>query len=120
MIAGILGAAISGVNLNSQRVSAAAKNIANVSTPGYQPEKVEATSVVTGQSPANAYQPGGVQSVTRTALVDVNGVVGMQPSATDLGTEFANMIMAEKAYSASLKAMSVAEDMTENLFDVVG
>lgn len=115
MIAGLLGAAISGVNLNSQRVSVAANNIANVSTPGYQPETVTATSVVSAGA-----SPGGVQSVTRSALVDLQGVLATQPSNTDIATEFTNLILAEHAYSASLKSISVAEDMSARLLDVIG
>ena len=111
MLAGMLGSIISGLNYNSQRVSSAADNISNVSTADYRAVEIKSSSLVSEQVPTNLYSPGGVQAVAQ--LVDVQGL--SEFSTTDIGTEFANLILARNAYSASLKALSTAEEMSETL-----
>lgn len=44
----------------------------------------------------------------------------LELSTTDLGTEFANMIVAEHAYRASLQTLSAAQDMSRALLDLKG
>ena len=112
MLAGMLGSIVSGLNYNSQRVSASADNISNVSTAGYKATEVKSTSLVTGQTSINTYSAGGVQAVS-FQLINVQGVAEF--STTDMGTEFANLILSHNAYSASLKALSTAEEMSETL-----
>jgi len=82
VISGILGAAVSGLNVNAQRVGAIADNIVNVSTTGYKRTELHGKTVATRQS-TTAYAPGGVQAVPRS-LNDVQGLLSARTSNTDL------------------------------------
>lgn len=107
MLAGMLGSLISGLNHNAQRVNAAASNIVNVSTPGYR-------SVAVGE--VNSSPSAKPQTVV-TSLLAVEGAPEF--SNVDIGAEFANLILAENAYGATLKAMSTVEEMSKTLIDTV-
>lgn len=82
MVSGILSAAVSGLNVNAQRIGAAADNIANSSTNGYKRTDIHSRTVSTVQS-ATAYAPGGVQAISRQ-LSDVQGLLASTTSSTDL------------------------------------
>ncbi|TCS64059.1 flagellar hook-basal body complex protein [Varunaivibrio sulfuroxidans] len=82
MISNIFSSAVSGLQLNAQRVGAAADNIANANTAGYKAVRLEAKTVTTRQSPT-AYAPGGVQSAPRTQA-SIQGLLQATPDATDL------------------------------------
>ena len=110
MLAGLLSTAVSGLNVNSRRINAAANNIVNVSSDDYKRSEINSSTVVSGQTTTNFYAVGGVQAVPRQ-LTDDQG--------TDIGSEFATLVLSRNAYSASLKALSAAEDMSATLFDAV-
>ena len=116
MLSGILSSAISGLSVNAQRVAAAADNVANVSTHGYKRVDVQSKTLAIQQTSTTSYAPGGVLAMPRQLSIVQNGQVG--PSTTDLGTEFATIILARTSYSASLKVVSAAEDMARALLDV--
>lgn len=82
MISNIFSSAVSGLQLNAQRVGAAADNIANANTVGYKAVHLEAKTVTTKQS-LTAYAPGGVQSAPRTQA-SIQGLLQATPGATDL------------------------------------
>lgn len=44
----------------------------------------------------------------------------LERSTTDYGTEFASVIVAQSAYSASLKVVTTADDLTQDLLNVKG
>jgi len=118
MLGGVLSSAISGVNLNSQRVSAAADNIANVHTPNYRPVSIQAKTLSVNQTSNTLYTPGGVLgSVSRGDSLPTSDF-GTYGASVDIGTEFANLITAKSAYNASLKLISTGEFMSKALMDV--
>lgn len=110
MISNILSSAVSGLAVNVSRVNAAAENIVNVSTDGYQPTQIETQSLSTG----------GAQIVSRPLNVaQIDQIDQSAPSGTDLGQEFSNLILAESAYSASLQAVKTAENLSRSLLDTL-
>ncbi|MBL4613563.1 MAG: flagellar hook-basal body complex protein [Magnetovibrio sp.] len=82
MISGILGAAVSGLNVNAQRIGAAADNIANANTTGYKRTSIQNRSFSTAQN-STGYAPGGVLAIARQ-LSDVQGLLAPSASSTDL------------------------------------
>ena len=116
MLSGILSSAMSGLNVNAQRVAAAADNVANVSTQGYKRVDVQSKTIATQQTSRTSYAAGGVVAMPRQLSNVQSGA--LDPSTTDLGTEFATTILARTSYSASLKVISTAEDMARTLMDV--
>ena len=77
-----LNASVSGLNVNSSRLSAIADNIANSGTNGYKRAAVEFASVVTGQT-TGRYDAGGVRS-TSLREVDVRGSLITTSNSTDI------------------------------------
>ena len=112
MVANILSTAVSGLALNSQRVSAAADNIANLNTKGYERVDVRSTSVSTEQTSATTYAAGGVQGVVSRGG-NVSGLLGV-----DLTQEVVTLIQAETAYGANLKVIQAADEMSKELLKV--
>lgn len=117
MLSGILSSAISGLNLNSQRVSASADNISNANTPDYKRVEIQAKTLTVDQTSGTSYSPGGVIATSRQ-LSDVGASIGAINNSTDVGTEFVNLIQAESAYAANLKVVQAGEDMAKQLLDV--
>ncbi len=77
-----LNAGVSGLAVNSSRLSALADNIANSSTYGYKRANVDFASVVTGQAQGK-YDAGGVRS-TSFREVDDRGALVTTTNSTDL------------------------------------
>ena len=67
----------------------------------------ERTGAATPHTPGT----GGAGSIFSSVL---------ETSTTDLGTEFTNMIVTQRAYSANTRAISTADEMLEDLIRVVG
>jgi flagellar hook protein FlgE len=117
MLSGILSSAISGLNVNSQRASAAADNIANVSTANYKRTEIQGKTISVDQTSSTHYSAGGVLATSRQ-LSDVGAGDGAVNNGVDLGTEFVNLIHAESAYKANAKVMQAGQDMAKALLDV--
>ena len=110
--------AASGMQAASARVEAAASNIVNMDSSGYQPVSV-------AQSPA---PDGGVsaslQPVTPATLLAYNpaspyaNVQGMvaKPNV-DMATEIVNMKLARHSFQASIQAYKAASQMFKTLLD---
>lgn len=108
--------AASGMQAASARLEAAASNIVNSSSSGYQPVSV-------AQSPA----PGGgvstsLQPVTPAALIAYDpaspyaNLQGDQPNV-DMATEIVNMKIASHDFRASLLAYKTSSQMFDTLLD---
>lgn len=104
MIDSLLNTAISGLKTASKRAEVAANNIVNVSTDGFDADRVQQSSIVTDSTPAGG---SGVQAQI---------IAGSQP--TDLASEIVNLIEAEVAYKASAATLRTAEDLAEELVDI--
>lgn len=126
---GAISIALSGLTAAAKRADAAASNIANVQSTGaiggggpapYTPVDVKQTAQSPGQgggvraeyAPRN---PGFVPAYDPSSpFADANGIIGV-PNV-DLATEAVNLKIAELAYKASAKTLSVSEDMANALF----
>lgn len=104
MIDSLLNTAISGLKTASKRAEVAANNIVNVSTDGFNADRVQQSSIVTNSTPAGGT---GVQAQI---------IAGSQP--TDLASEIVNLIEAEVAYKASAATLRTAEDLADELVDI--
>ena len=104
MIDSLLNTAISGLKTASKRAEVAANNIVNVSTDGFNADRVQQSSIVTDSSPGGG---SGVQAQI---------IAGNQP--TDLASEIVNLIEAEVAYKASAATLRTAEDLADELVDI--
>jgi len=120
-ISGVLTAAVSGLSLASQRVAAAADNIANVSTPGYKASDVHASSVTTRQSAAGGYAAGGVTGILRPS-VDVPGFLvsgaAIEASNVDIAQQLVGLIDASAAYKANLEVLKTGDAILKELIDI--
>lgn len=105
-ISSILFTALSGLRDSAQRTNAAASNIVNQNTPGYQPVTARSTSQVT---PGPSQAGSGVE----TQILAQDGTV-------DVGREFSRLIVAEAAYKANAKVLRDADDLAKTLIDVSG
>lgn len=114
---GILTSAISGLNVNAQRVAASADNIANSSTPDYKRVEIQAKTLSVQQTSTTQYSAGGVLATVRTST-DLGPGFGAFNNSVDFGTEFASLITAENAYNAGVKVVQVGAEMAQNLMDV--
>ena len=98
-----LAVAISGLNANALKVNAAANNIVNQNTAGYQAVRAETVSRTTFKHSTG----GGV--VTR---IITDGEV-------DLALEFTHIIMAEAAYGANAEVLRTTEEMERQFINVI-
>jgi flagellar basal-body rod protein FlgC len=119
---GVMGNAMSiaasGMQAASVRLEAAASNIVNMDSNGYQP--VSATQSATPEGGVSA----SLQPVTPASLLaydpaspyaNVQGMVA-QPNV-DLPTEIVNMKLASHSFEASIQAYKAASQMFKTLLD---
>jgi flagellar basal body rod protein FlgG len=96
-----------GLAAEELRVRVAARNIANISTPGYVQQRVEQTSI--GQSSGVATAVGPVK-------------IGYLPEAesnVDLVGQVATLVQAKAAYEANLAVIVTVDQMTKGLLDIL-
>jgi flagellar hook protein FlgE len=99
-----LSNALAGMQDATLRLDVAANNVANVSTPGFRPSRVDAGSVRPGDAPP--------------VLPGVPG--DEQPSGVDLGEEVVTTVTAPIAYAANARVVSAARELDKSLFDALG
>ncbi|CAA7611898.1 Flagellar hook protein FlgE [Candidatus Terasakiella magnetica] len=80
---GALFSGVSGLAAQSSAMGAISDNITNVNTVGYKGAQVNFQTLVTKQTSATEYSPGGVQSKPRGAI-DSQGLLQSTTSTTDL------------------------------------
>lgn len=102
----VFNTAVSGLGLNARRVAQSADNLVNISTPGYQPGRIDAVSV------SSAGQGGGVRGMGRSIVVQAP-----DPGAAIVG-EFSNLIQAQAAYRANVETLRAADEMLHGAFDL--
>lgn len=106
MLSSALNAARSGLAAESLRVEVAAQNIANASTEGYVPKRVEQTALA---------DTGGVSAVVRPVTSPQLYTAGSQ---VDIVKETTTLIQAQAAYKANLAVIATVDDMTDSLLDI--
>ncbi|HYC12722.1 MAG TPA: flagellar hook protein FlgE [Stellaceae bacterium] len=85
-IFGALFSAVSGLNANSQALDMIADNISNSNTPGYKESQPLFSTLVTENSTATTYTPGGVQ-VAPFSAIDQQGLLQASTSPTSLAIQ---------------------------------
>ena len=85
----------------------AANNLANISTPGYGPKRVEATAV----------NSGGVRGAVNEASPAEIDEAFIPGTAVDVTNEMVTMISAVSAYRANLAVLRSADDAERALLD---
>jgi hypothetical protein len=96
------------------RHKVAAGNIANLSTPGYQPRRVDLRNSA----------GGGVEAQLRPAeppltTYDAGGKLHTPPSSVDLAEEAAELLGAKEQVMVSSKVLQRAHDLQGSLLDVL-
>lgn len=89
--------ALSGLNVAQQRLQAAANNIANAATPGYQRQRVEAVA-----------GPGGVSAVLTRESTPAPGLYV---------EDAVEVLAASQAFKANLLVLRAEDRMLGSLFD---
>lgn len=117
MVSGVLNSAVSGLNVNAQRVAASADNISNASTPDYKRVEIKAQTLAVQQTSTSRYSAGGVQASVRK-IADLGPGFGAANNAVDVGTEFVKLINAETAYSAGVKVIEAGDEMSKTLMNI--
>ena len=102
--------ALSGMQAASLQLDVAANNVANMSTPGFQPSEV-ALSSMGGGGVAAQVVPGPVPP----ALPGIPAAE--QPSGTDLIDEMATLVEAPIAYAANAKVVRAWDETTSSLLN---
>lgn len=132
---GAISIALSGLNASAKKVAAAASNIANMGTTGALDEKngsLPYTPQTTTQTPVTD-QNGNSLGLTSTLtdknpafvpsydpdspFADENGIIG-SPNV-DLAEEIVNLKTAEISYKANLKTIQTAQDMSDELLNIL-
>ena len=91
-----LATAMAGIRANQAALSIISSNVANSSTPGYvaqNPTQIEVASGTTGSS--------------------------LESSNTDIADEFTKLIVTQQAYSANTKVITTANNMVQDLLNVL-
>ena len=107
---GALTSAVSGMEAASLRLDVAANNIANSSTPGFQPSEVALAATAGGGVSARVV-PG--QAPPTIAGLPANE----QPSGTDLIQEMATVLEAPLGYAANARVVRAQDEATATLLD---
>lgn len=115
--------AMSGMQVQSQRVGVAAENVSNADTPGYQRKVIVANNPpVFGDAFRTTQiildEAEGVQNYEpEHPLADADGYITL--SNVSLVTEMADMREANRSYEANLNAFQQARSMYQSLLDIL-
>ncbi|HEX7082974.1 MAG TPA: flagellar basal body protein [Gaiellaceae bacterium] len=105
-----LGDAISGLRAAQLQLDVAAGNVANLNTPGFQPQDVALSSRADG-GVSGTVVPG-------QAPPTIPGLpAGQQPSGTDLIEEMATLVSAPISYDANARVVDATAATTRSLFE---
>ncbi|MCI4644706.1 MAG: flagellar basal body rod protein FlgC [Hyphomonadaceae bacterium] len=114
--------AISGMQVQSQRIGVTSENISNADTPGYQ-RKVLTVEQGTGAEQFQSVRvslddaPGEQLFDPNHPMADAEGYVTM--SNVSLVTEMADMRDANRSYEANLNSFQQARSMYRSLLDIL-
>ena len=107
---GSLSTALSGLTANQTRVDAAARNIANVDTPGYKKQVVTLQEGPSGGVVARTGQPTSLQT-------PAEGAEALPPSDVDLTEEIPSLNLSKGLYQANLAVVRTQDEMLGMLLD---
>lgn len=117
---GTMQTSVSGMNAQSNALSAIGDNIANSGTAGYKAASTQFSSLL-GQSTAGNYESGGVMTNVRTAI-SKQGTIGGTTSSTDLAINGPGFFVVSKNGQGQYltRAGSFVADNTGNLVNTAG
>ena len=119
----IMQQAVSGMQLETQRITVAAENISNVDTPGYQKKMLIVDPQGTSADQFAAMKqildetPGQRDYNPSHPMADQDGYVTM--SNVSLIMEMADLRGANRTYEANLNAFQQARSMYTSLLDIL-
>lgn len=119
----IMQQAVSGMQLESRRITVAAENISNVDTPGYQKKMLLIEPQLSASSQFSAMKemldetPGQRDYNPSHPMADQDGYVTM--SNVSLVMEMADLREANRTYEANLNAFQQARSMYSSLLDIL-
>jgi len=102
--------AASGLDAAAMQVDVAASNIANLNTPGYQPQRADLVDLSGGGV--------AVSGISTDSNSDANANTGSS-SNVDLTNEMMQLTRAKLLYSANAAVLRTADQMLGTLLDVV-
>ncbi len=115
MISGI-AASLSGLQAYSTRLANNGNNIANMNTEGFKKGRV----LLSDEQPQGVrvrhekVNTPGPQILEETS----NGTEMVEQSNVDLGEEIPEMMLSQHAFSANIKSLQAADEMTSSLLDI--
>ncbi len=125
-VIGAMFSGVSGLSAQSQALGVISDNISNVNTVGYKGTSSNFQTLVTAQSIANAYSPGGVR-MTPYQHVDQQGLLQSSSSPTDIAIVGNGLFVVNEAAAAGLgnsylftRAGSFNADADGNLVNPAG
>jgi flagellar basal-body rod protein FlgC len=100
-----ISTALSGLSAQRSKLAVTANNIANATTPNFQPSQVSFQNS----------RDGGVQALVTQPTYSATGQLnqGPQPSGTDLVNEMVSLATASSAYKANVSVLKTANDMSK-------
>ncbi|MEH6409866.1 MAG: flagellar basal body rod C-terminal domain-containing protein [Hyphomonas sp.] len=119
----IMQQAVSGMQLESRRITVAAENISNADTPGYQKKMLLIEPQLSASSQFSAMKeildetPGQRDYNPSHPMADQDGYVTM--SNVSLVMEMADLREANRTYEANLNAFQQARSMYSSLLDIL-
>lgn len=103
-----LSIALSGMQAAQVQMTAAAQNVANLQTPGYQPVRADIVDISSGGADASLQSSPSPGSSNPSA----------QGSSDDLATEMINMKLSQLAFRANLDVARTANRTLGSLLDM--
>jgi flagellar hook protein FlgE len=100
-----LNTSVSGLTAASTLLDVGAHNIANASTAGFRPQRVELSS----RDPQQGVSVDAITAGEAPAAPDTSG--------TDLATEMVGLVVAKALYGANARAFDIAAETTRYLLD---
>lgn len=122
-LVGIMQIGMSGMKAQTNRLAAAADNVANAGTPGHQRVSIQTTSMVLPNTPGH-HIPGGVKTNIFQALPQQEGVAEngepqvLGNSNVDLATEMTDAMEAEHLYAANAQVLHTGSKLLGLLLDL--
>jgi flagellar basal-body rod protein FlgC len=108
--------AVSGIQAASLRLEAAASNIVNMDSNGYQPVSVAQSPTADGGVRASLLPPTALLAYDPASpYANVQGMVA-KPNV-DLATEIVNLKLASHSFRANIQAYKAASQMFDTLLD---
>jgi flagellar hook protein FlgE len=106
-----LGSGLSGLRSFQTALDSTANNVANIDTPGYQPEKANFQNASNGGVSVVVNTPNASQAANTTNA-------GSAPSGTDYATEAVNSLQYQFGFDMSAQVIKAADHNLGTLIDL--